>query len=102
MRVVVAGAGHFGRHHIRILSGMQGVDLVAAVDPDPVRAKEHCEPYGVPILPDLESLPEDIDAAVVAAPTEHHVQVATSLLSRGVSVLVEKPLARTKRRRAGR
>ena len=92
-KIAVIGAGGFGRHHIRILSGLEEADLVAAVDPDPTKA-EHTEPYGVPLLPDMGGLPDDLEAAVVAVPTEHHLEVARELLGRGVAVLVEKPLAK--------
>jgi predicted dehydrogenase len=94
IKVAVIGAGGFGRHHVRILSGMEDVELVGAVDPDPSRAKENTDPYGVPLLPSLEDLPDGVEAAVVAVPTEHHLEVAKSLLGRGIGVLVEKPLAK--------
>jgi len=94
LKVAVIGAGGFGRHHIRILAGMEGVDLVGAVDPDPSRAKDHTDPYDVPLLSSIDDLPDDLDAAVVAVPTERHFEVAGVLLDRGVGVLVEKPLAR--------
>jgi predicted dehydrogenase len=36
-----------------------------------------------------------VDAVVVAVPTIHHLQVAQPFLERGVSVLIEKPIATT-------
>ncbi len=94
MRVAVVGAGHFGRHHVRILSGLPGVTLAAVCDRDPDRRREIREEYGVPAVAEAEDLPPDLDAVVVAVPTESHLAVAGPLLERGISALVEKPLAR--------
>ena len=35
LRVAVVGVGHLGRHHARILSTLEGAELVAVVDTDP-------------------------------------------------------------------
>ncbi len=44
-----------------------------------------------------ELLPK-VDGAVVAAPTAHHHAVARDFLERGISVLIEKPIAPTRAR----
>ncbi len=94
LKVAVVGAGHFGKHHVRILSGLPEVDLVGVCDPDGARAKELAEKFGSKPLSSVAELPPDLDAAVVAVPTRLHAEVAVPLLARGVSCLVEKPLAR--------
>jgi len=94
VRAAVIGAGNMGRHHVRILNSLQGVDVVAVVDRDIGRAETIARPFGHAVLDDIELLPE-IDVAVVATPTESHLPVASALLRRGVSVMVEKPLALT-------
>jgi predicted dehydrogenase len=93
LRVAVVGAGHFGNYHSRILSEMEGADLVAVCDRNPERAREIAEKYGAPPLTDPADLPGDLDAVVVAVPTEHHLEVAGPLLRRGIAALVEKPIA---------
>ena len=40
MRVAVIGVGHLGRHHARILSALDGVQLAAVVDIVADRARE--------------------------------------------------------------
>ena len=84
-----------GRHHARILSEMPGVELVAACDADRARADEHAALRGCQALASPEQLPHDLDAVVVATPTSTHRAVALPLLERGVSGLVEKPIAAT-------
>ena len=48
--------------------------------------------FQVPGFRDLRELGGKIDAAIVAAPTRFHHQVARGLLADGVHLLVEKPL----------
>jgi predicted dehydrogenase len=94
LEIAVFGAGGFGRHHVRILAGMEGVDLVAVCDPDPGRRAEVHDAYGVPAIPDPAGLPDGVRAAIVAVPTVDHRAVAVPLLERGIACLVEKPLAK--------
>ncbi len=93
VRVAVVGVGHLGRHHARILSEIEGVELVAVVDAREERAREIAGPLGVPALARLEDLPSDLDAVTVAVPTAAHVETALPFLRRGVATLVEKPIA---------
>jgi predicted dehydrogenase len=102
LRVAVAGAGAFGRNHLRVYRELEqagaGVELAAAIDPDPGRAAETEAQYGIPVLASVEEfLAQDlrIDAASVAVPTIHHHAVASALLDAGLDVLVEKPIAAT-------
>jgi predicted dehydrogenase len=92
LRIAVIGVGHLGRHHARILAGRAEVTLVGVADVDPARAREVADSVGTRVL---EGEISGVDAVVVAVPTELHAQVAVPLLRRGVSALVEKPLARS-------
>ena len=94
LRFAVIGAGGFGRHHVRILSTMPGVDLVAVCDRDPDRLQAAREQHGVAGVTDPADLPTDLDAVVVAVPTIAHREIAVPLLERGIACLVEKPLAK--------
>jgi predicted dehydrogenase len=74
------------------------VALIAALEPDPARAAEAVEQYGIPVFatPDaLLAADLHLDAASVAVPTMHHHAVASALLDAGLDLLVEKPLAAT-------
>ena len=102
LRVAVAGAGAFGRNHLRVYRELEtaglGVVLAAAVEPDPARAAETASQYGIPVFstPDeLLSADLGLDAATVAVPTVYHHAVAAPLLEAGLDLLVEKPLAAT-------
>ena len=100
MRVAVAGAGAFGRNHLRVVRELEtageGVALVAAVDPDAARAEEAAKQYGIPHFTSVDELLKadlKLDAAIVAVPTVKHHEVASALLEAGLDLLVEKPLA---------
>ena len=98
--MAVAGAGAFGRNHLRVLRELEtageGVALVAVVDPDSARAEESAKQYGIPAFAAIDELLRadlKLDAACVAVPTVKHHEVALALLDAGLDLLVEKPLA---------
>jgi len=98
----VAGAGAFGRNHLRVLRELEteraGVALIAAVEPDAARADEAAKQYGIPAFASVDALLEadlKLDAACVAVPTVKHYEVASELLGAGLDLLIEKPLAAT-------
>lgn len=75
---------------------MPGVELVAVVDRDAAKAASITAKFGGrPAADALALVDAAVDAIVVAVPTEAHHEVAVPLLERGISVLVEKPLARS-------
>jgi predicted dehydrogenase len=100
LRVAVAGAGAFGKNHLRVYRELEsdglGVALVACLERDPFRAADIRTNYGIPVFSTPEELLAadlDLDAATVAVPTVHHHAVASQLLDGGLDLLVEKPLA---------
>ena len=95
LRVGVIGVGHLGRHHARILAAMDDVELVAVVDILAERAAEIAASSGTRALGDSRELFDQVDAVTVAVPTELHHEISMPFLERGVSVLIEKPLARS-------
>lgn len=95
LRLAVIGVGHLGRHHARILAALPGAELVAVVDTNRARAEEIAAASGTRALFDARDLAGRVDAVTVAVPTERHLEIAQPFLAAGVSVLVEKPMARS-------
>jgi len=100
LRVAVAGAGAFGKNHLRVYRELEtageGAALVAAIEPNATRAAETAAKYAIPVFATVDELLAadlKIDAATVAVPTVHHHAVASVLLAAGLDLLVEKPLA---------
>jgi predicted dehydrogenase len=88
----VVGTGHLGRHHVRILSQMEGVRFLGAYDADSDQLASIVSEHGVEALPNAAAACE-ADAVVVATPTVNHRETAGMLLEAGCHVLVEKPIA---------
>jgi len=94
IRVAVAGAGGFGKNHVRIWSAMEGVELVGIVDENKDRAEQIAAEFKTRALSNLDALvSEGVEAVSVAVPTTDHAEVGCKLLDAGMDVLVEKPMA---------
>ncbi len=95
LRVAVVGAGVMGRYHANVYGVLPDTELVGIVEPDARRRREAGERYGCAVYADVDDLlgATQVDAASVAAPTSTHHPLVHQLLSAGVHVLVEKPVA---------
>jgi UDP-N-acetylglucosamine 3-dehydrogenase len=90
LRVGLIGLGAMGRNHARVLSTLDGVELVGVMDP----AGDPTASVRVPVVADLaELLAMQLDYAVVACPTAMHEPIGLRLAAHGVGALIEKPLA---------
>ncbi len=92
LRIAVIGAGHLGRIHAKLLGQVEGAELVAISDPFEAARHKAGELFEVPIQADYRDCIPHIDAAVIAAPTDAHAEIAKTLLKAGKHLLVEKPL----------
>jgi predicted dehydrogenase len=99
LRVVVVGAGAFGRNHLRVYRDLEKagalVELAAVVDPrDAARTAAEAE-YGIPGFASIEQCLAAcrLDAASLCVPTVHHAECARLLLAAGIDLLIEKPIA---------
>lgn len=96
MRGAIIGLGMIGRHHARLLQGSERVEFAGAVDPggDRYRALHNPATLYASIAELLAAGPAP-DFAIVAVPTELHLQAVEELAAAGCSLLIEKPLADT-------
>ena len=92
MRFGVIGAGKLGGFHSNTLSKMPGVELVGVSDPDLMRAQVLAWRHNCVAYKTVEELLSQVDALVVAAPTEYHAEIGIKALEAGVHVLMEKPI----------
>ena len=90
LRAGLIGLGMMGVNHARVLSSLDGVELVGVVDPvaDSPRALPDLRRFGS--VSDIVA--EGLDYCVVAAPTAYHRDLALELAAAGVNALIEKPL----------
>jgi predicted dehydrogenase len=93
LKVAVIGCGHLGTIHARLLAARTDAELVAVVDPVPESRQRVAEAHGCRALAEPQELVGLADAVVVAAPTCLHAAVSLPLLSQGLDLLIEKPIA---------
>jgi len=96
LRLGLVGAGPVvHRYHLRAIRGVPELLPAFVVDLDERRARQFAEKQGFPrYTTKLQDLFGNVDLAIVALPNGAHSFVSCELLSNGVHVLCEKPMAR--------
>jgi predicted dehydrogenase len=93
LRVGLIGLGMMGKNHLRILSSLQGVELIGVADPlakrDITSGINGCETF----TEYRDLLDRGLDYCVIAAPTGFHKEISVNALGRDVNCLIEKPVA---------
>src|SRR3984957_2641261 len=96
MRVALAGAGAFGIKHLEALGRIDGVEIAAVVSRRLDQAHEVADKYGAPLattsLEEVLASP-NVDAVILATPTQMHAEQAIATMHAGKHVQVEIPLA---------
>jgi len=96
IRVALAGAGAFGTKHLDAIRLIEGVEVVSVVGRELDKTREVAAKYGIGhVTTDLaESLVrKDVDAVILATPTQMHASQAIACMQAGKHVQVEIPLA---------
>jgi len=93
--VAVLGCGSIGRRHLQNLAGLGHTDLVA-YDPDLDVAKIVSEEIGLRVITSIDEVWERRPgSAIVAAPTNNHIELALAAAKIGSHIFIEKPLSHT-------
>lgn len=93
VKVAVVGVGALGQHHARILSTMDGVELVGVVDSREEQGRSIAAKHQTQWFSTTDEVRPLVDGVVVAVPTVFHYDVARPFLEAGIAVMMEKPLA---------
>jgi predicted dehydrogenase len=96
LRVLVAGAGLFGREHLDRLVIREDVEVAGIADPNPAALDLARTRYQVADLctDPLEMIARiPADAVIVATPSATHVEIALGAIDHKMAVLLEKPVA---------
>ncbi len=92
LRVGVIGVGHLGEYHVQKYKAIPTAELVGVVDTDLERANEIALRYGTRVFRERSELLDMVDGVSLVVPTEMHFDVAKDILSKGVHLLIEKPI----------
>jgi UDP-N-acetylglucosamine 3-dehydrogenase len=92
-RGILVGLGRMGGYHLRVLSALAGVEVVAVVDPSPERRAT--VPEGIRAFGELGEALSAVraDFACVSTPARALAESAQLAIEAGLAVLVEKPMA---------
>jgi UDP-N-acetylglucosamine 3-dehydrogenase len=95
LNVAVIGVGNMGQHHARVYSEMPEVNLVAVCDTDIKKSEEIAKKYNCLFYNNYQRMFDEkkIDAVSVAVPTFLHQKIACDVISEGINILLEKPIA---------
>jgi len=98
LRVLVAGAGLFGREHLARLVGRSHTKVVGVADISANALAEIGSRYAVANVaadPFAMIAQTPADAVILATPADSHVEICLRALEAGLCVLIEKPVAAT-------
>lgn len=98
-KVALVGLGGIGQvMHLPALLKLKEVEIAAVCDVDYSKAKNLAKRHSVKKfyknVDDLLSENHDINAVIIATPTDTHLDVSVKCLNAGKNILVEKPIAR--------
>ena len=97
LKMAVVGVGFWGRNHVRVLSELPDVELVAVCDIDQQRTAVVAEKYGLKAYNDSSKMyqKENVDAVTLCVWSTRLSEEALKALKAGKHVLVEKPMAKS-------
>ncbi|MBK8470133.1 MAG: Gfo/Idh/MocA family oxidoreductase [Candidatus Phosphoribacter sp.] len=91
LRVALVGSGSMGLNHARVIATGPRTTLTVVIDPSETAGRGAADRHEAHWAPDLQAL-DGVDAAVLAAPTEHHLALALPIIAAGLPLLIEKPV----------
>lgn len=94
MRLGILGAGRIGQIHIGNAHANRNIELVAISDPFKPDLAKFCDGFGCGAVDDFNALlsRDDIDAVVIATPTDTHIDLVERAVAQHKAVLCEKPI----------
>ena len=97
LKIAIVGTGIIVKSHLKAISQLDDVELVAVCDINEEKAKAFSEECGVPYFLNYKDIPAnvDCDAVILNLPHGLHCEVSEFFLDAGKHVLVEKPMANT-------
>jgi 2-hydroxy-4-carboxymuconate semialdehyde hemiacetal dehydrogenase len=96
MKIIMVGQGAFGKKHLDGIKNIEGMEVVSLCGGNQESTRAVAEEYGIPhYSADLsECLQQpDVEAAIIASPTQIHAAQAIQCMQAGKHVEIEIPMA---------
>ncbi len=94
LKIGVIGIGHMGGYHASICASLSSVELVGIADHNKENLAKIPSPSVIKTK-DYHVWLKQVDAVIIATPTQMHHEIAKDCLLAGKHTLIEKPLTRT-------
>jgi len=101
LKIGVFGTGHLGKFHLNNWKEIKNTQLMGFYEPNDATAKYVAEKYGLKRYDTAAQLMDDIDAADIVAPTDHHFALCEMALRKAKTCVRRKTngrYARTRKR----
>ncbi|MDO5655403.1 MAG: Gfo/Idh/MocA family oxidoreductase [Flavobacteriaceae bacterium] len=95
IKVGVAGAGHLGKIHLKLLQQSSEYELIGFYDTDRENALQLEQTLGYTFYSDLDKLLDQIDVLDIVTPTLSHFDLATKAIEKSKHIFIEKPVTNT-------
>lgn len=96
LKICMAGGGAFGKKHLDALALIDGVEVVSMVgrraEPTAALAAQYNIPHATTDLNESLAM-DEIDAVILATPTDMHAEQGLAAMNAGKHVLIEIPMA---------
>ena len=95
IKIGVIGVGHLGQHHAKHYKAISMADLAGVYDTDKAQRETIANRYKTKAYSSLDEMLESAEAVSIVTPTQEHVTIAETCISRGKHVFIEKPITKT-------
>jgi predicted dehydrogenase len=97
VKVGIVGLGRWAAVLARAAAKSSAVKIVSATSRSEEKRQAFAREFGVPVVPDLETMLADRDIAgvILTVPNEQHLPLAVAVAKAGKHVYTEKPIAST-------
>jgi myo-inositol 2-dehydrogenase/D-chiro-inositol 1-dehydrogenase len=94
MRFAILGAGRIGRVHAATIAGLDGAEVACVADAIPEAAQSLAAQVGARVAGVDEAITAaDVDAVLIATPTDTHADLIEKAAQSGKAILCEKPVS---------
>ena len=92
----IAGLGHLGSIHSRILSEISGenknIEFKGVYDIDSLKNNKISEEFKVKAYNSLDEMLSDINSLIIVTPTTTHFEIANKAIEKKINLFIEKPV----------